>query len=94
MGSSISALLIISVLLTSVIVMFRSNQIGMNLLAEANRTAAEYRAEKLDSAFELTSEVSTLASYNEVDALGCKPLFTGIPRQGQVTGTSISMLLV
>ncbi len=87
MGSSISALLIISVLLTSVIVMFRSNQIGMNLLAEANRTAAEYRAEKLDSAFELTSEVSTLASYNEVDALGCKPLFTGIPRQGEVTGT-------
>ena len=84
MGSSISALLIISVLLTSVIVMFRSNQIGMNLLAEANRNAAEYRSEKLDSAFELSSEITTLSSYNEVDAQGCKPLYTGIMRKGQI----------
>ncbi|MFL2803907.1 MAG: hypothetical protein ACJ0BB_03260 [Dehalococcoidia bacterium] len=88
MGSSISALLIISVLLTSVVVMFRSNQIGMNFLAEANRAAAEYRSEKLESAFDLNAGISTLQSFNSVDAQGCKPLYSGINREGQISPAS------
>ena len=89
MGSSISALLIISVLLTSVVVMFRANQIGMDLLAGANRSAAQYRAEVVDSDFALTSEITTLDSFNAEDEAGCKPIYEGVTRTGEITPANL-----
>jgi len=91
MGTSISALLIISVLLTAVVVMFKANQIGAELLAVANRNAAETIADKVSTKVEITStqdfkdfyEVQT--SHHANDSEGCRPILPGIARIGEIT---------
>ena len=94
MGTSISALLIISVLLTAVVVMFKANQIGAELLAVANRNAAETIADKVSTKVEITSTQDFKPSYEEMtkhnvnDVEGCKRIYPGIPRTGILTVTN------
>ena len=94
MGTSISALLIISVLLTAVVVMFKANQIGAELLAVANKNAAETIADKVSTKIEITSTQDFKASYEDVtkhnvnDVEGCKRIYPGIARTGTLTVTN------
>ena len=57
MGTSISALLIISVLLTAVVVMFKANQIGAELLAVANKSTAEIIADRVSTKIKISRTV-------------------------------------
>ena len=94
MGTSISALLIISVLLTAVVVMFKANQIGAELLAVANKNAAETIADKVSTKIEISSAQDFKASYEEVtehnpnDVEGCKRIYPGLARTGDLTVTN------
>ena len=94
MGTSISALLIISVLLTAVVVMFKANQIGAELLAVANKNAAETIADKVSTKIEITSTQDFKASYEDVtkhnvnDVEGCIRIYPGIARTGTLTVTN------
>ena len=100
MGTSISALLIISVLLTAVVVMFKANQIGAELLATANKNAAETMADKVGTRMEIHSKKTLKADYitgqklfeaptedsnNRSDEKNCYQLLVGIPREGEIT---------
>ena len=94
MGTSISALLIISVLLTAVVVMFKANQIGAELLAVANKNAAETIADKVSTKIEIASTQDFKASYevltkhNPNDVEGCKRIYPGLARTGSLTVTN------
>jgi len=94
MGTSISALLIISVLLTAVVVMFKANQIGAELLAVANKSAAETIADRVSTKIEISSTQDFKDSYKEEkkhhlqDTEGCRPILPGIPRSGDITTTN------
>jgi len=94
MGTSISALLIISVLLTAVVIMFKANQIGAELLAVANKSAAETIADRVSTKIEISSTQDFKASYelatkhNPNDAEGCKPIYSGLSRQGILITTN------
>ena len=59
MGSSIAALMVISVLLTAVVVMFRANQIGATLMANATRANAERVTDVANTRFEISSVSTT-----------------------------------
>ena len=94
MGTSISALLIISVLLTAVVVMFKANQIGAELLAVANKNAAETIADRVNTKIEISSSQEFKASYDQMtkhnanDVEGCKRIYSGLSRQGTLTVTN------
>ena len=94
MGTSISALLIISVLLTAVVVMFKANQIGAELLAVANKNAAETIADKVSTKIEIASTqdfkdfYEVQISHHASDAEGCRPILPGILRTGDITGAN------
>ena len=91
MGTSISALLIISVLLTAVVVMFKANQIGAELLAVANKNAAETIADKVSTKIEIASTQDFKPSYEQAtkhnvnDVEGCKRIYPGLARTGILT---------
>ena len=89
MGSSIAALMVISVLLTAVVVMFRANQIGATLMANATRANAERVTDVANTRFEISSVSTTTEWYSQAEATppgyGCKPIVSGIERTGEVT---------
>ena len=91
MGPSIAALIVISVLLTAVIVMFRATQIGSTLMANATRANAVRVADVANTSFEITSVSTTTDWYEQAepisppDGYGCKPIVSGIERTGEVT---------
>ena len=89
MGSSIAALMVISVLLTAVVVMFRANQIGATLMANATRANAESVTDVANTRFEISSVSTTTEWYSQAEATppgyGCKPIVSGIERTGEVT---------
>ena len=94
MGTSISALLIISVLLTAVVIMFKANQIGAELLAVANKSTAEIIADRVSTKIEISSTQDFKDSYEEEekhhlqDSEGCRQILPGIPRSGDITTTN------
>ena len=91
MGPSIAALIVISVLLTAVVVMFRANQIGATLLANATKANAERVTEIGNTKFEITSVSTSTDWYSQAEAVdppntfGCKPIVHGINRTGEIT---------
>ena len=91
MGPSIAALIVISVLLTAVIVMFRATQIGSTLMANATRANAVRVADVANTSFEITSVSTTTDWYEQAEPVnppngyGCKPIVSGIERTGEVT---------
>jgi len=88
-GPSIAALIVISVLLTAVIVMFRATQIGATLMANATRANAERVADVANTSFEISSVSTTTDWYEQAETTppgyGCKPIVSGIERTGEVT---------
>ena len=93
MGPSIAALIVISVLLTAVVVMFRANQIGATLLANATKANAERVTEIGNTKFEITSVSTSTDWYSQAEAVdppntfGCKPILYGIKREGEIKAT-------
>ena len=91
MGPSIAALIVISVLLTAVVVMFRANQIGATLLANATKANAERVTEIGNTKFEITFVSTSTDWYSQTEAVdppnafGCKPIVHGINRTGEIT---------
>jgi hypothetical protein len=91
MGPSIAALIVISVLLTAVVVMFRANQIGATLLANATKANAERVTEIGNTKFEIISVSTSTDWYSQAEdfdppnAFGCKPIVHGINRTGEIT---------
>ena len=91
MGPSIAALIVISVLLTAVVVMFRATQIGATLMANATRANAERVADVANTSFDISSVSTTTDWYDQAEPVnppneyGCKPIVSGIERTGEVT---------
>lgn len=59
MGQSIAALLVISVLLTAVVVMFRATQVGNQIVTEAMRETALHTSERNNTRIDLLPYVTT-----------------------------------
>ena len=81
MGPSIAALIVISVLLTAVVVMFRANQIGATLLANATKANAERVTEIGNTKFEITSVSTSTDWYSQAEDFDPPNAF-GCNRQG------------
>ena len=71
--------------------MFKANQIGAELLAVANKNAAETSADKVSTKIAITSTQDFKSSYQEMtkhnvnDVEGCKRIYPGIARTGILT---------